>query len=48
MDYGKTACPEAEAILASGIRVTIHQAMTEDFIESMAQAVSKVANHYAA
>ncbi len=47
MDYGKTSCPEAEAILADGIRVTIHQAMTEDFVERMATAVSKVARHYA-
>ena len=48
MDYGKTSCPEAEAILEDGIRVTIHQAMTEEFVESMVNAVTKVAKHYAA
>jgi perosamine synthetase len=46
MDYNKTTCPEAEAILASGIRVKIHQAMSEDLVEDMAKAVSKVARHY--
>jgi dTDP-4-amino-4,6-dideoxygalactose transaminase len=48
MDYNKVSCAEAEEILASGIRVTIHQAMSEHFIENMANAVSKVARHYAA
>jgi hypothetical protein len=47
MDYNKTSCPEAEEILASGIRVTIHQAMSEHIVEDMAKAVSKVARHYA-
>jgi dTDP-4-amino-4,6-dideoxygalactose transaminase len=48
MDYNKTSCPEAEAILASGIRITIHQAMSERVVEDMAKAVSKVARQYAA
>jgi perosamine synthetase len=46
MDYSKVSCPEAEAILTDGIRVTIHEAMTEDYVEKMALAVSKVASHY--
>jgi dTDP-4-amino-4,6-dideoxygalactose transaminase len=48
MDYNKTSCPEAEAILTSGIRVTIHQAMSEQVVVDMAKAVSKVARQYAA
>lgn len=48
MDYNKTSCPEAEAILATGIRVTIHQAMTDEYVEGIAKAVKKVAGYYAA
>jgi dTDP-4-amino-4,6-dideoxygalactose transaminase len=48
MNYNKVSCPEAEAILADGIRVTIHEAMTEDYIENMSLAVSKVASHFLA
>jgi dTDP-4-amino-4,6-dideoxygalactose transaminase len=48
MDYHQAKCPEAEAILQTGVRVTIHQAMTEDYILSAAEAIAKVARHYAA
>lgn len=47
MDYSKVKCPEAEAILATGIRVTIHQAMTEEYILDVAKAIEKVAKHFA-
>ena len=47
MDYSKHKCPEAEAILKTGIRVTIHEAMTEDYILGAAAAIRKVAKHYA-
>lgn len=48
MDYSRTSCPEAMAILATGVRIVIHQAMTDAYIESMANGVNKVARHYAA
>lgn len=48
MDYSKHETPEAEAILQTGIRVTIHEAMPEEYIEQAASAVRKVAQHYAA
>jgi dTDP-4-amino-4,6-dideoxygalactose transaminase len=47
MDYSKHQTPEAEAILQTGIRVTIHEAMTEDYIASVAEGIRKVARHYA-
>src|SRR6266513_3251438 len=43
MDYSKHQTPEAEAILQTGIHVTIHEAMTEDYIERVAEAIRKVA-----
>jgi dTDP-4-amino-4,6-dideoxygalactose transaminase len=48
MDYTQVRCPEAEAILKQGVRVTIHEAMSEDYILQVADAVRKVARHYAA
>jgi dTDP-4-amino-4,6-dideoxygalactose transaminase len=48
MDYTKHKCPEAEAILRTGIRVTIHEAMTEEYILGAAAAIAKVARYYAA
>ncbi len=48
MDYAKVSCPEAEAILATGVRVVIHEGMGEAYVRSMALAVRKVAVHYAA
>jgi dTDP-4-amino-4,6-dideoxygalactose transaminase len=47
MDYSKHQTPEAEAILSTGIKVTIHEAMTEEYVGSVAEAIWKVANHYA-
>lgn len=43
MDYAKVACPEAEAILATGVRVALHQEMTDADAEGIARAVRKVA-----
>jgi len=48
MDFSKHQCPEAEAILKTGIRVTIHEHMTEEYILDVAAAIQKVARHYAA
>lgn len=48
MDYTKHQTPEVEAILQNGIRFTIHEGMTEDYIRGAAEAVRKVAAHYAA
>lgn len=48
MDYSKVRCAEAENILETSIRVTIHQAMTEDYIASVTDGIAKVAKHYAA
>ncbi|MFV2070092.1 MAG: DegT/DnrJ/EryC1/StrS family aminotransferase, partial [Pirellulales bacterium] len=47
MDYTKHRCPEAETILKTGVRIVIHQAMTEEYILGVATAVKKVARHYA-
>jgi perosamine synthetase len=48
MDYAKHETPEAEAILQTGVRLTIHEAMSEGYIASVTEAVQKVARHYAA
>lgn len=48
MDFTKHKCPEAEAILTSGIRVTITEHMTEEYILSVAAAIEKVVRHFAA
>ncbi len=48
MDYTKVSCPEAEAILQTGLRLTLHEAMTEEYIQSAATAVKKVARAYRA
>jgi dTDP-4-amino-4,6-dideoxygalactose transaminase len=47
MDFSKHRCSEAEAILATGIRVTINEHMTEEYMLSVAAAIQKVARHYA-
>ncbi len=46
MDYSKHQTPQAEAILQTGIRVTIHEAMTEEYIRSVGEAIRKVARYY--
>jgi dTDP-4-amino-4,6-dideoxygalactose transaminase len=48
MDYTQVSCPEAEAILRTGIRVTLNEAMSEDYVLSVSTAIRKVATHYAA
>lgn len=48
MDYSKHQTPEAEAILQTGVRITIHEGMNEDYIRQVAEAVRKVARFYAA
>lgn len=48
MDYSKHQTPEAEAILETGVRLTIHEGMTDEYILAVAAAVAKVARHYAA
>lgn len=48
MDYSKHETPEAEAILQTGVRLTIQESMNEDYILGAAEAVRKVAQHYAA
>jgi dTDP-4-amino-4,6-dideoxygalactose transaminase len=47
MDYTQTKCAEAEAILETGVRIVINEAMSEAYIASVAQAIRKVAEHYA-
>ncbi len=48
MDYTKVKCPEAEAILTTGISCTLNESMDETHIREVAAAVRKVAKHYAA
>lgn len=48
MDYAKVSLPEVDSILKTGIRFGVHEAMTEDHIISVAEAIRKVASHYAA
>jgi dTDP-4-amino-4,6-dideoxygalactose transaminase len=48
MDYAKVSCPEAEAILGTGVRIVIHEGMSEAYVRSVGEAVRKVADHYAA
>jgi perosamine synthetase len=48
MDYTKHQTPEVEAILRTGVRLVIHEGMTEQYIAGVAEAIRKVAKHYAA
>jgi perosamine synthetase len=48
MDFTKHKCPEAEAILKTGMRVPIYENMTEEYILEVAAAIRKVAKYYAA
>jgi dTDP-4-amino-4,6-dideoxygalactose transaminase len=47
MDFSRHKCPEVEAILKTGIRMEIHEGMTEDYILDAAAAIKKVAQYYA-
>ncbi len=42
MDYREVCCPVAEEILATMIRMTIHESMTPEWIEGTARAFRKV------
>jgi len=48
MDYANVSCPEAEAILTSGVRVAIHEAMSDAYVAQAGEAIAKVARHFAA
>jgi perosamine synthetase len=48
MDYTTVKCPEAEAMLATGVHVTVHEAMDEALMRESAAAVRKVAAHFTA
>lgn len=48
MDFSTHKCSEVEAILETGIRVTIDEHMTESYILEVAAAIQKVARHFAA
>lgn len=47
MDYTQVECPEVDAILSSGVRVFINEAMDEEYVIQLAQAIRKVAQHMA-
>ena len=48
MDYTRVSCPEAEAILKTCVRVTIHEGMSAAYVRSVAAAIRKVVGYYAA
>ena len=48
MDYTRVKCPEAEGILATGVRVFVHEAMTDDYVDAVAAAFRKVVRAYTA
>jgi dTDP-4-amino-4,6-dideoxygalactose transaminase len=48
MDYSKVSCPETEAILTSGVRIIIHEGMSDSYVASVGDAIRKVAEHYSA
>lgn len=48
MDYSKVACPEAEAILTTGVNCTLNESMDEAYIRDVGAAIRKVAKHFAA
>ncbi len=48
MDYSRHQTPEAEAILTTGVRVTLHEGMTDEHILAVAEGLRKVARHYRA
>jgi dTDP-4-amino-4,6-dideoxygalactose transaminase len=46
MDYTQVKCPEAEAILTTGIQLAVNESMDETFIREVGAAVRKVAKHF--
>jgi len=47
MDYSKVSLPETKRILDNSIRMVFREEMTESFMVSVADAIRKVAEHYA-
>lgn len=47
MDYARASCPEAEAILSSGVQCTLNESMDETLMREIGAAVRKVARHFA-
>ncbi len=47
MDFTRHKCPNAESMLTDGIRVYTYEYMTEQYILGVANAIRKVAKHYA-
>ena len=47
VEYEEGLCPNAEAVLRTGVRVPINEFHTETDIEETALAIHKVASHYA-
>jgi len=47
VDYRQVSCPVAEAILADSISLRIHPAMTDEHVDQTADALAKVARHFA-
>jgi perosamine synthetase len=48
MDYTRVSCPEAEAIRKTCVCVTIHEAMGEGYVRSVAAAIRKIVGYSAA
>lgn len=47
MDYRTVSCPVAEAILTDGVSLPISPSMSDEFIDQEADALAKVARHFA-
>jgi len=46
MDYTRVQTPEAERILATGVRVGLHEGMTEEDVRAIARGVRKVTRYF--
>ncbi|MBI5768375.1 MAG: DegT/DnrJ/EryC1/StrS family aminotransferase [Verrucomicrobia bacterium] len=46
MDYSRVQCPEAEAILATGVQCPLNESMDEAYVREIGTAVRKVAKHF--
>lgn len=46
MDYRQVSCPQAEATLTSCVYLRLHEGMDEAYIDGVASALRKVAQHY--
>ncbi len=47
MDYRKVAFPQARALLAGNLTLTLHEEMTEDYLDQVAAAFAKLLRYYA-